>query len=222
MGRGSSNGFSNLNPVYAQLKGLKKGETAHIQFKTRDPEDETKFIDEGHESGISGKLVGVVDKSYKHEDNEVAQGQLILEDEEEGEVYFFSFGISMVGVNIINSIAGCNEPGVIDISVWNDKETGYAKVFVRNNGEKTEWAYDWKDELSTKIKYTETTKRGKPFTERDDWELKQFMLKDVLMTEIAEKLPKREKAEGPVVAQQESATQQETPPSEEEDDKLPF
>ena len=165
MGRGSNNGFSNLSPVFAQIKGLKKGETARIEFKTKDPDDDSNYIDEGHESGISGKLAGVMDKSFDYEGEEVPQACLILEDEEEGEVYFLSFGISMIGINIINSIAGCNDIGNIDISVWNDKATGYNKVFVRNNGEKTEWAYAW-DELKDMITYTKVKEKGKHHSQR--------------------------------------------------------
>ena len=192
MGRGSENGFSDLDQVFAQIKGLKRGESARIEFSVKDPDNEGQYIQEGHESGISGKLVGVIDKSYTHEGDEVPQAGLILEDEKAGEVYFLSFGISMVGVNIINSLAGCNELGNVDISIWNDKTTDYAKVYVRNNGEKTEWAYPW-EELKDKITYTDVKGKDKPV--RDDWDLKQFMLKDVLMVEVKDKLPKREKAE---------------------------
>jgi len=210
MGRGSKTGFSNLNPVYAQIKGLKKGETARIEFKTRDPEDETQFIDEGHESGISGKLVGVKDKTYEYEGDEILQAQLILEDEEEGEVYFLSFGMSWVGRNIINSLAGCNNLGEIDISVWNDRETGYAKVHIKNNGEKTEWGYEY-DVLKEKINVTTVTKKGKKVQEQDTWDLDVWLLEEVLLKEVANKLPKREAAasEAPAAAPEAEAEEPE-------------
>jgi hypothetical protein len=225
MGRGSDNSFSNYKPVYAQTKGLKTGETARIDFTIKDPENEGEYLDDGHENGISGNLVAVMDKTYKHNGDEVPQACIVLEDPDEEETYFLSFGISMIGTNIINSIAGCNEIGKISISLWNDKETGYAKVFVKNNGEKTEWAYQW-DELKDKVSYTKVKEKGKMVDKRDDWDLKQFMLKDVLMGEVAEKLPKQKKVEKPAAKEpevQDAEYVDDVPPSSAaEGENVPF
>jgi hypothetical protein len=83
---------------------------------------------------------------------------------------------------------------------------------VKNNGEKTDWGYDWKEELNDKI--IETKKRsGK--VERDYEDLNFFLLKDVLLEEVAERFGFNKDED----AKSESKSQDESP--DDAPEKLP-
>jgi hypothetical protein len=199
----SNNDFAK---ILCQIKGLKHGDEARIEMiENYDTEDQATTV----EYGVEGLLVGIMDKTYEHNDEEIRQFMLILEDADTEEVFFLKCGMNGVGRDIINALAGTNELGTLDISVFNDKKSGYAKVRVLNNREKTDWGWhprddaEWADKIAISTKKKKVKGKMVDVTERDYTELNDWLIDTVLMGEggVASRLPEPSPPKGKVSEQ---------------------
>jgi hypothetical protein len=213
MARGQSNSGSNCDSVYAKI-ALKSGDDADPRFELEIPnpafgkeEGAEKTLNDGREDGLSGVIVGVSAKTYDYKGDEKLSGKIILEDKGANEIYFIQFGQSSVARNLINSLAGVNKPGVIELGLYLNKR-GYATISVANNGDKTEWAWhpgnDQDNDYVNKIEWIHNKKKKKD--EPDYWELDKWLFLEVLGKDIAERVKlarEQDPKDEPVTQQQE-------------------
>jgi hypothetical protein len=202
MARGQSNNGSNCDSVYAKIC-LKSGDDTDPRFELEIPnpafgkeEGAEKTLNDGREDGLSGKIVGVSAKTYDYKGDEKLSGKIILEDKSANEIYFIQFGQSSVARNLINSLAGINQPGEIELGLYINKR-GHATISVTNNGDKTEWAWhpgnDQDNDYVNKIEWVHNKKKKKD--EPDFWELDKWLFLEVLGKDIKARVEAARKAD---------------------------
>jgi hypothetical protein len=236
MARGSQKrSNNNFHKVFCQIKGLAKGDNIRIEMNEPDEEGNDNIT---YEQSVEGKLVAIKDASYEYEGETVPQFMLIMEDADAEEVYFVKCNMNSIGRQIINSLAGTNDIGTVEISVWNDKESGYTKCYVTNNGERTEWGWHPRDDEEWTSKIIQNTVKKKvkgkmtEITEKDYYDLNEWLLNDILLGEVKKKLPKSSPKPTAKKGEEEKTQeyshmndeldQQDTPSGEEGEEDAPF
>ena len=181
MARGNENSKSNLTVVFGSIKMNEDNPRIEL-IDNYGKEDETL----SSEREIGGHLVNIIDKSWDSEQyGHIKTYQLILEDEEAGEVYFLSVKMdSAVGRDIANSLIGTNNLGWVSIAVGKNK-AGYNSTWISNNKERTSW--NWhptKDEAWTGLVETFEVKKKINGKITDAVERDFSKLNDMLMGEL--------------------------------------
>ncbi len=164
-----------------------------LKAKTSDT-DPTPFIGVNEKTGdtwgitqkynsISGKLKSIAHDSYEYQGEQKTKIIMVIEDDVE---YQLEANFNSLIYSILNSLAGTKDIGKIEISVWLDPKLvdgkKYAKAALKNNGEKTEWAYKW-DEIPKAAK----VQVGKK-TVMDDSAVIDFWKAEI--DKISDRLPK--------------------------------
>ena len=243
MGRGQQGG-SKQSPIFAKIvqKDANNNNCAVFELTKPNPDfdpnlpadkvNNPKVISDGTETSLSGKIIGVSTKRNVWDDDEKLSAKIILEDANEGEVYFIQFAQSGVARNIINSLAGVNKPGFVEISLWMNK-AGYPTVGVQNDNERTKWSWhpspQEDNEYTQKVSWAHNKKKGKDVP--DYWELDVWLFETILGEQIAERVKAARaedpKDDSPAEEQDQTAEPKETIPSDTEtitvtDDDIPF
>jgi hypothetical protein len=239
MARGSTSEFGDLELFYVRIIGLKADSTkTHFSFsqKNEDENAEDKYPVVDIQKEFEGVLENIeVEEFEKKDGKKVKKVVMFIADRVAKEMYKLEFGLSFVSRGILNGLAGCSSIGKINMRCYFNKE-GMASVFLRNNGEKTEWAHSW-DEQKAMITESEQRVDGELKMVKDYWDLNQFFLNEVIPNEIQPKITPYDNS-GDVAAEQEAReaepqTQQQEveqesnqgdPPTNEGDeiDDLPF
>ena len=126
-------------------------------------------------NSIEGRLISIAHSSYEYQGEQKTKIIIGLDDGHEEMSLEGNFN-SLV-YSIINSIAGTNNLGNIEINVWLSKEIvngkNYPKCAVKNDGEKTKWKYDWNN-----VPKAKNVKVGNK-NYKDDSEVVEFWKKEI-------------------------------------------
>ena len=163
---------------------------------------------------VSGKIKDIVNDSYEWEGKTVPTVKITMVDGDETYIVDSSFTSLLRG--LLNCLANIEKPENLRISLYTSK-TGYASVWVENNGEKSGFKYPWED-----LKRYITTYKDDKGEERNSYvKMDEFYAKMV-----EEALGKRyREAYVPPTTEEiaSSATEGDPlPVTEEESDDLPF
>jgi len=179
-----SNDF--LKTTYFKVAGLRKGET-DLYFAGREKVGD-KYVDiEERPTFIEGTLkeLKVTDYTYEGKVHKVVK--ITLEDMNERCV--LDFGFSSIGLNIINSLAGADSIGNVNLALYTSK-TGYPSVAVKLNGssdvKETKWKWDFKKDFAPKIEKI-TNKKGEVI-QSDKTELVEFLVDYLNSKEFQDKI----------------------------------
>jgi hypothetical protein len=195
MGRGSQEAAYQGSLLYAKITGTKPKETVHFELSRPNPDDKKNPFKEGSERKLTGYLVGAAHRTFTWENNVIDTVALTLNDPaagKEGETYKVEFtAASSLGRSIINSLLGAdNFLAPLTLSLYNNKENGYASVGVYLGGDQAKWKYSIDDQSKyvttekKKVKNAEgklVTQEVKNYLELNDFLLKEFKEKVVPM-----------------------------------------
>lgn len=100
-------------------------------------------------NNLQGEIISLTHSSYEFEGETKNKFIMTLRDKE-GDMQLEG-NFNSLAYSLFNSLAGTNNLGDIEISVWLDKEIRegkqYPKLGVKNNGGKTTWKYDWANDI---------------------------------------------------------------------------
>jgi hypothetical protein len=142
--------------------GAKQNDSSNITYlklkaKTSDS-DPTPFIGKNEKingewvikekfNSVDGNLTEIGSETYDYEGETKHKCKMKFIDPD-GSISILESNFNNMLYNVLNSLAGTKKKGKIQIDVWLGKEKEgkrYASVAVKNNGEKTEWLYDWQN-----------------------------------------------------------------------------
>lgn len=159
---------------------------------------------------ISGDISKIDIVEYEYEGNPQKSVKILLRDKEANEAYLLSLRPSILGRDIFNKILGLKELDNVEISVYTNKK-GYATSSVRQNGNLTDWKFNFVD-LPKPLEITHP-KTGAVIS-RDYSELDELFLSAI--KEFAEKFEIFGKSKSAAVESKPSS--QAESPSEDKDD----
>jgi len=177
----NSSFYGDTRVLYLKLKGLKKDQSPYFEISEKNKDTGKVEPTGATETVVSGNLIDIGEmKSELYPDK--FHGYMILQDmsaSKNGESYRLNFSMSNVMRNIINNLAGADQPlQDVKISVYTDKQ-GYAKGFVTVNGAKVDWKYSW-EEISGLIVKNKVKKAGKTVEESDYYEVDKKLMEEGL------------------------------------------
>ena len=223
MARGNSKTQHRGQVYYAKITGLKEGEQVRFDMVKKDPET-NKYVTEGTEKMLSGHMVGAIHDTWTYQGELKDRCKIVLNDPtsgNDGETYYVEFSpTSGIGRSIINSLLGAtNFLSDVKISLYNNKDNGYASVGMYLGGERMNWKYKPED-LNKYV--SETTEKAKDAsgklvtkTKKNYVELNEFLL-----NEFKNKIVKQfENGSASVIDHQDT---QPAATAEAADDGLPF
>jgi len=190
MGFGT-NDTSGLKTTYFKIEGLKQG-SKEVYFSAKQKKDD-KYVDlsDIKPTFIEGTLKELKFDEYEYEGKVKKQIRITLEDMTDRCV--LTMGFSGLAVNILNTLAGCEEDiGNVKLNVYMSKK-GYPSVSVYCNGSEdykdSKWKWDFQKDLAPKVEVIKN-KKGEVVS-RDNAELIEFLIKyfesDVFQKKIIDK-----------------------------------
>lgn len=187
MARGYKSKFGDRKIFYVRIRGLNE-DRIYLSQTTREGDE---YVQLENIFRVSGELVEVGVREVTPKKENVPPYKLIqltLVDEDEKEVVILESTITSIARNIINSLAGAdNLLGELAVSVYNTKEGGHPAVCLWLNKERLDWKYSW-EELQKRVKTYKITEGGKEVEKKDFFELNEWLVNEVFLKEIAEKV----------------------------------
>lgn len=137
-------GLSNTsqNSTFVKLKINKETDTP-VFYKMEKKGD--SWVESEQFNKAEGVLKGIKVETYTHEGKEKMSMKITLQDGDEQIIV--SAGFNYATRSMLNSIAGCNSIGLLELKAakWGKGEKKYPTIFVTNNGQKTSWKYQMAD-----------------------------------------------------------------------------
>jgi len=230
MARGNSN-FEHLKLFFLKIKGLKKGETVHIEQEESQGKDQKpkKLLKEDGTpdtiTEVSGVLDGVYIREGEYEGNKIHELKMNIVDQLAGERLLLSCGMNSIGRDLMNQLLNIDSlGGEMQLRVYMNK-SGYPAVYFEYRGQKLGWKYDWTVQ-SSMVDVNTIKQKGKDVTTRDF-----YRLEEKLINEIKEKFMKSDQpattATAPVAETTRGARKAKAPATAPvaaggDDDDLPF
>lgn len=126
-------------------------------------------------NAIEGRLVSIAHSSYEYQGEQ--KTKIIIGLDDGNEEMSLEGNFNSLVYSILNSLAGTNNLGNIEINVWLSKELvngkNFPKCAVKNDGDKTTWKYDWNN-----VPKAKDVKVGNK-TYKDDSDVVEFWKKEV-------------------------------------------
>jgi hypothetical protein len=129
---------SNTTFFYLKLCGTKKSELPYFSVKQKNEDGE--YAEVQKVTSVTGRLAGIKKDSYTFEGETINTFKMEIRDKDEA--YILSLGYNMLTRNLLNSLAGCDSILNIELSVFVDKKSGYQRLYVLVDGQKTNWKYE--------------------------------------------------------------------------------
>lgn len=179
-------------------------------------------------TGIKGQLSAINLKTYMWENKEKQSMEIVLI-HETGVKMIVTTSFSNMSRSLLNSLAGCDSIGVIDMQAarWGKKgeDKKYPTLFVQNNGQKTQWKYQMNE-----IPAVESIKNKKgEVVSIDDTDANEFF-KLIITNEILPKIHAPQQVQSEMtqrtapqnIPEKKGYTSELAPDSSEIKDDLPF
>lgn len=171
--------------TYLKLKA-KTSDSDPTPYFGRNEKKDGEWTITDHYNSVDGTLIDISHETYEYEHEEKNKVQMVLQDKD-GSLTIVEGNFSNLMYGILNSLAGCEKPGFIDINVWlgaqkEGSEKRYPSAAMTNDGEKAGWKYEY----ASLPKPNKVTVGKKTVT--DDSEVIEFW-RGVIDNEIKPKLP---------------------------------
>ncbi|MEJ7644266.1 MAG: hypothetical protein WKF87_06705 [Chryseolinea sp.] len=140
-----------LNPKSTRIVSGNKVTDPHFTVKMTDEQGKIKELKD--ETAVSGHLLSIGHGEYeypKDSGKKVKTIHLYLHDENALYKIEGSVNTNMMR-GLMNTVAGTKKFGVMEISLY--EKDGFPNLFVRNDGEKCQWRYDYKTEIAPLITF---------------------------------------------------------------------
>ena len=143
MGAKNSN---HTGATYLKLKA-KTSDTDPTPYFGRTEKKDGEWVITDHYNSVDGQLIDISHDTYEYEGEEKNKVQFVLQDPD-GSKTIVESNFNNLVYGILNSLAGCDKPGFIDINVWLGKqkegsEKRYASAAMTNDGQKAGWKYEY-------------------------------------------------------------------------------
>ena len=102
----------------------------------------------GTDDTVSGNIIGIEPKSFKHEGKEIKSISVTLQDK--GEIYFVTIPYTSLGRGLMNSLLNLKAFNAVEIGLYQTKPREgqtktYPAVSLRQGGEIVKWKFEQKD-----------------------------------------------------------------------------
>lgn len=171
MGAHKNEQSSNL---YLKLKA-KTSDTDPTPFFGKQEKQGNEYVITEKFNKVDGKIISLETDTYEYQGETKSKFKIILQDADGSKTYIEG-NFNSLAYSIFNSLAGTHNLNFIAIEVWLDKEVKngkqYAQCKVLNDGERTNWKYNWND-----VPKPEKVKVGNK-TVTDDTKVVEFWTKE--------------------------------------------